>query len=418
MVKRSLLPTLVIGVLVSGLILALHQSGLALRPEMALTAFVSRDQSATGLVSDKWQLLLVPLLAFAVGWMALESPRRKRLGWLIAALILELSALAWVLALYRIFFQPLPAALAVVFAFVLAISWRALVRHRRSLSAAYLFANRLSAERIADLDSADMPEEGVAKSFEATAVVCDIANKHDLAEEMDAAAFAGMSERFIERTTDHFLEAGAYIESADGEGVVALFGFPTKDAEQAERATRHALKLVQSFAQLRANGQSDLFGRLDVHVGVSSGQMIISRPETEERTGLLATGEPVELARRFCIANRVYGSRVLIGPRTFELSNTAIIARPIDFLSGGDERDRHEIYEPVSLAVNATSEEIKRRDSFWNGVVLYREKRWGEAYSQFRAARAADKADDLPLELYLRRLEPLVLHLTSDDRGQ
>ena len=48
----------------------------------------------------------------------------------------------------------------------------------------------------------------------------------------------------------------------------------------------------------------------------------------------LATGEPVELARRFCIANRFYGSRVLLGPRTFELASKILVARPIDFLSG------------------------------------------------------------------------------------
>ena len=79
---------------------------------------------------------------------------------------------------------------------------------------------------------------------------------------------------------------------------------------------------------------------------------------------LLATGEPVELARRFCIANRFYGSRVLLGPRTFELASKILVARPIDFLSGVDVRERHEIYEPLRLATEATPEEIARRDSF------------------------------------------------------
>ena len=102
---------------------------------------------------------------------------------------------------------------------------------------------------------------------------------------------------------------------------------------------------------------------------------------------LLATGEPVELARRFCIANRFYGSRVLLGPRTFELASKILVARPIDFLSGVDVRERHEIYEPVALALDASRDQITRRDAFWNGVVLYREKRWAEAYSKFQSAR-------------------------------
>jgi adenylate cyclase len=121
----------------------------------------------------------------------------------------------------------------------------------------------------------------------------------------------------------------------------------------------------------------------------------------------------VELARRFCIANRFYGSRVLIGPRTFELASKAIVARPIDFLSGVDVRERHEIYEPLMLAAEATPEQIARRDSFWNGVVLYREKRWAEAYTQFQNARGPNGMDDAPLQLYVRRLEPLALHLVE-----
>jgi hypothetical protein len=140
---------------------------------------------------------------------------------------------------------------------------------------------------------------------------------------------------------------------------------------------------------------------------------MIVAPLEENGGGLLTTGEPVELARRFCIANRFYGSSILIGPQTFEFSSKTIVARPIDFLSGVDVRERHEIYEPLKLVTEATPEEIARRDFFWNGVVLYREKRWAEAYSQFQKARGPNEFDDAPLQLYLRRIEPLALHLTE-----
>ena len=76
----------------------------------------------------------------------------------------------------------------------------------------------------------------------------------------------------------------------------------------------------------------DPFGKCDVHMGVSSGTIIVAPLQNGQRPGLLTTGEPVELARRFCVANRFYGSRILIGPRTFELASKHIVARPIDFL--------------------------------------------------------------------------------------
>ena len=193
---------------------------------------------------------------------------------------------------------------------------------------------------------------------------------------------------------------------------MALFGFPEPDKLHAEKATRLVMTLTQAFSDA-PSGRFEALGNVGVHAGVSSGTMIMAPVKNNGQRGMLAMGEPVELARRFCIANRFYGSRVLLGPRTFELASKILVARPIDFLSGVDVRERHEIYEPVALALDASREQITRRDAFWNGVVLYREKRWAEAYSQFQNARGPDGEHDGPLQLYLRRLEPLALQLTD-----
>jgi hypothetical protein len=61
---------------------------------------------------------------------------------------------------------------------------------------------------------------------------------------------------------------------------------------------------------------------------------------------------------------------------------------------------------------------VARRDSFWNGVVLYREKRWAEAYNEFQKARGPADEEDAPLNLYLSRLEPLALHLLESPREE
>ena len=45
--------------------------------------------------------------------------------------------------------------------------------------------------------------------------------------------------------------------------------------------------------------------------------------------------------------------------------------------------------------------------------MFYREKRWAEAYSEFQKARGPNEEEDAPLQLYLRRLEPLALNLAE-----
>ena len=413
--KRPLLSALIVGLVIVGIVMALRAGGVLVGPERAITDLLSRKSAATWTVSSNWQYLFVFFLASGVAWMTLRTTRRAQLGAIIAILLVELAGVAWVCSLYRVLFQPLPSLIGAALGFLLPIGVLELAgfTQRRHDRPPAFSPETIAVEPQGRIKRAELAPDSAARACEVTAVVCDIAYKYDLAEDSEPAVFAEITERFLAQTTEAFRKAGAYIESAGGEGVVAIFGFPESDKQHAEKAARLAMVLTQASSDPDKSGKSEVQPSIGVHAGVSSGIMIMAPTKNNGQRSVLATGEPVELARRFCIANRFYGSRVLLGPRTFELASKILVARPIDFLSGVDVRERHEIYEPVALALEASREQITRRDAFWNGVVLYREKRWAEAYSQFQNARAPDGEEDRPLQLYLRRLEPLALQLTD-----
>ena len=410
--KRSLVITVIVGVAVAGIVSVLHASGLILRFERAVIGPISDYARATRVVSEKWQYVFVPLLALGVAWLALTSVSRRGMRWLFLVLLIELLGLSWVCSLYRIFFQPLPSVFAVLFAWLVAEGWVVFFRRDRSHWSKTFFVGRLSNKELRRLLEGAIPFDPQPRVHEVTVVACDIANKHGLAASSEPVVFVETTEKFIRDVADRLLEAGSYIQAADGEGVVAIFGFPDSNAEHADKAVRVALDLVQDFCE-RQQDNGEIPGNCAAHVGIASGTIIVAPLKAGERPALLTSGEPVELARRMCAANRLYGSHILIGTRTFDLASKAIVARPIDFLKEADSQDRHEVYEPLWLASEAKPEHIARRDFFWNGVVLYREKRWAEAYAEFQKARGSGDQDDAPLQFYLRRLEPLTLNLTE-----
>src|SRR3989440_3585986 len=415
--KRPLVVTFIIGFLVAGIVAGLHGYGVLLPIEKPIAGMIAHFRKISYPVSDQWHYIIIAVLSLGIAGLTLTSARRNRMAFVVGALLIELLALAWICALFHVLFQPLPSLIAVALAYVAAERTYAIATHSRATLARALFTGRLSSEHLQRVIAGDTPLNAQARTYESTVVVCDIANKYDLAEDTDPSAFAEATAKFIQRTTGLLLNAGGYIQAADGEGVVAIFGFPQGDTEHAEKAVRVTLDLLGSFRNSRRQNNGELFENCEVHLGVSSGTMIVAPLTAGETTTLLTSGEPVELARRFCVANRFYGSRVLIGPRTFELASKVVVARPIDFLSGVNTQERHEIYEPLWLAAEAQPEHLARRDSFWNGVVLYREKRWAEAYSEFQKARGPDAENDAPLQLYLRRLEPLALHLAETPHG-
>lgn len=416
--KRSVIEALVIGVAISLVLGVVQATGRLTHLEATAVQWITSQNPASTAVVKPLQYVLILIASLLVSYLTLTSSRRGRIGVIAIALIIELLAAAWICGLYGVLFQPLPAIAAIVLAYGIASGYGVLSQRTRAFTARSLFAARLSPEQLHRVIVGDIPYEPEPKTCETTVVVCDVANKYDLAEECPPSQFAQITQSFIHRATELFLEAGGYIQDADGEGVVALFGFPEADAHHGDKGVRVALGLLDRFHDLRQSQNGQTAPTYDVHIGISSGTMIVAPLEDGNRPHLLTSGEPVELARRFCVANRFYGSRILIGPRTFELASRYIVARPIDFLSGVNTRERHEIYEPLWLAAEAKPEQLARRDSFWNGVVLYREKRWAEAYMEFQKARDPElKDEDAPLQLYLRRLEPLALHLTTDSLG-
>ena len=138
------------------------------------------------------------IFAFGVAWMTVARRAASAgRGGLFAVLLLELVGVAWVCALYHVFFQPLPSILAIAGSFLLAsglLSGRAWKpRTRRRSHVFRRMSRRTSSTKVI---GADFPLESRATSHEATVVVCDIANKHELAEDFAAGAMAAMLDEF------------------------------------------------------------------------------------------------------------------------------------------------------------------------------------------------------------------------------
>jgi adenylate cyclase len=410
--KRLLITTLVIGVVVAFAVGALHASKPLAGIENAGARLVSDYGGATRIVSERWQYVFILLIALAVAWLSLSILPRWRSRLLVGLLLVELIGLSWVCSLYRVFFQPIPSVLALVFAFAVAEGWSAFLRRDHSHLVRTFFADRLSKKEFRRVSDGTAPFNLQPKPYEVSVVVCDIASKLAFAKASEPAAFAEATAKFIRETTGHLIEQGAYLHAADGEGVVAIFGFPAPNSEHTQQAVRALLDINKNFRERRENGE-DTFDRRGICAGVSSGTIIAGALKDSQRPLFLASGEPIDLARRFCALNRFYGSTALMDTPIFDRVSDTVIARPIDFVSGLNSHDRLEIYEPLWLAAEAKPEHIARRDSFWSGVVLYREKRWPEAYNEFQKARGSEEEDDPPLQFYLRRLEPLLLQLTE-----
>src|SRR5262245_6214382 len=304
--KRSLITTLIIGVVVALIVGALHATKVIAGFETVVAQLVTDYASATRVVGAKWQYLFVLLVALGVAWLSLSNVPRWRAWLLIGLLLVELLVLAWGCSLYRIFFQPAPAVLALLFALLATEGWSSFLHRNRTHLLRTLFADRVSNDQFRRLNDGRISFDAEPRTYDVSVVVCDIGNKLTFAEGGEPAAFAETAAEFIRETAARLAEEGAYLQAADGEGVVGVFGFPAPDPEHMQKATRVVLDMIKNSRERGEDKERATVSSWDLRAGISSGAIIAGALQ-DSRPLLLASGEPIDLARRFCALNRFYG---------------------------------------------------------------------------------------------------------------
>ena len=220
--------------------------------------------------------------------------------------------------------------------------WSVFLRRNRSHLIRTLFADRVSNDQFRRLNDGRISFEAEPKTYDVSVVVCDIGNKLTFAESGEPAAFTDATGKFIRETAARLMDEGAYLQAADGEGVVGVFGFPAPDPEHTQKAARVVLDLIKNSRE-QVEDKEKVAASRDIRAGISSGAIIAGALQESRRPLLLTSGEPIDLARRFCALNRFYGSRALMETSTFDRVSEAVVARPIDFVSGLNSHDRLEV---------------------------------------------------------------------------
>lgn len=408
--KRAFLATLWIGSVAATFAITLQISGLLARPALWLHRFIGLPPNGPVFFGN---FLLVIVLSFVAAWTFLQVPAPVRRAGLVVFLLADLLGAAWVLAKFGKTFQPLPAIVATIVAALLAVVLDLTRSGRQRQKTTKLFIGRLAQSGLDRLTESSALNLSEPATREASFIFCEIANQADLIDEFPGAVCARLTREFADFASERFLQEGGYLHGADGEGVRVLFGFPNASEKHALEAVRAVLAFRVGFRQAAAANPESL-GKIDLRIGLSSGMVVATRRDDSPHSDIVVSGEPFEVARRLARVNQIYGSQILLGPRTFSEARQEIVARPIDFLRSAVPHERLEVYELLALTENATAEELARRDRFWTAIVFFRERRWNEALAEFNRARGDNGELDLPLQWYLRRLEPVCLNMTKE----
>jgi class 3 adenylate cyclase/predicted ATPase len=137
-----------------------------------------------------------------------------------------------------------------------------------------------------------------AERRQMTCLFCDLVNSVGLSERLDPeelretlAAYHRVCATVVRRFEGH---THNYL----GDGIMVYFGFPSAHEDDAQRAVRTGLRIVEAVEQLNSRLQSEYGIDLHVRIGIDTGLVVAGAPAADEGMEDVAVGVPPNIAAR------------------------------------------------------------------------------------------------------------------------
>jgi class 3 adenylate cyclase/predicted ATPase len=165
-----------------------------------------------------------------------------------------------------------------------------------------------------------------------TVMFCDLVGSTSISAQLDAEEWRDLVGSYLDAASEAVTEMGGHVAKKLGDGLMALFGYPVAQENDAERAARAALSIQRALAEVNRKNAGK--PALNARIGIEIGPVVID-----------AAGE-------------IYGDAPNVAARVQALAEpgtvvvTARVQRQIAGLFVAEERGSHElkgVSEPVTL---------------------------------------------------------------------
>ena len=177
-----------------------------------------------------------------------------------------------------------------------------------------------------------------------TILFADIVGSTSFAERLDAEDWKAIVDPALARFTAVIESHGGRVAQLLGDGLLAFFGAPVVHEDDAIRAVRAGLGLVEATRKLGSRTVGSPEAHLEIRVGISSGEVVVGAVGGGDRREYLAVGDAVNVAARLQAAAPPMG--VLVSDETFRLVAAAVEGRaavPLSLKGKADPVVAHEI---------------------------------------------------------------------------
>ncbi len=147
------------------------------------------------------------------------------------------------------------------------------------------------------LDPRRQPLDTAAERRQLTVMFCDLVGSTALSTQLDPEDYHTVVQRYHQTCEAVIQRYDGFVPQHLGDGLLVYFGYPTAHEDDAQRALRTALDIVEAIRGLSFS-TIQLPHPLQVRIGIHTGLVVIGEIGSSEKREMLALGETPNLAAR------------------------------------------------------------------------------------------------------------------------
>lgn len=151
---------------------------------------------------------------------------------------------------------------------------------------------------------------------EVTVLFSDIRSFTTIAESLPPQQLTELMQDYFSNMTEAVFSSGGIVDKYVGDALLAFWGAPIEQPDQADRAVKAAIDMITRLRNLQKTWAESNLPSIDIGIGINLGVASVGNFGSSKRYDYTVIGDAVNAASRLQSLNKEYASHIIISETT------------------------------------------------------------------------------------------------------
>ncbi|GEM_PF-7091385 len=234
-----------------------------------------------------------------------------------------------------------------------------------------------------------------------TMLFSDVAGFTRESERLDAETVSNLINMYLDEMSQPIDTYDGYLNKYEGDAIMAFWGAPIPQPDQAVRACYAALDMQHKLHEIQKGFKEKGLPLMHTRIGVNTGLVFVGNFGSKRKFDYTAMGDHVNLASRMEGANKAFGTSILIAEATYQGAKEFVEVRRLGRIRVVGRDTPVGILELLARTGELTKEQKGMCEAFHEGLAAFEKREWQQATERFRRVLEI-VPEDGPAKVYIR----------------